>query len=138
MGLIIHRGLGRAYRDNVALMPVSVSFQACQQDAQRHLMAIGAVQRIGPILGPAGLSIVSAQHCRAIFILSTLVARSKLQTVIRDRAVLVCFIGLPYRACPSSRLCREAAKSLLTQFAHQQRVATAHFLQDSADISAVP
>jgi len=93
-------------------MSISVSFQACQQDAQRHLMAVGAVQRIGPILGPAGLSIVPAQHCRAIFMLSTLVALSKLQTVIRDRAVPVCFIGLPYGACPSSRLCREAAKSL--------------------------
>ncbi len=52
-----------AYRDNVAFMSVGVGFKAGQQDAQRHLMAVGPMQRVAAILGPAGLSIVPAQHC---------------------------------------------------------------------------
>ena len=52
-----------AHRDNVALVPVGVGLQAGQQDAQRHLMAVGPMQWIAAVLGPAGLPIVPAQYC---------------------------------------------------------------------------
>ena len=39
-----------AHRDNVALVPVGVGFQAGQQDAQGHLMAVGSVKRVGAVL----------------------------------------------------------------------------------------
>lgn len=56
-------GKQEPHRDDVAPVAVSMTLQGSKQDAQRHLMAVGPMQRVAAVLGPAGLPIVPAQHC---------------------------------------------------------------------------
>lgn len=47
------------------LVAVGVALDGGQKDAQRHLVAVGAVQRVASVLGPARLAVIAAQHCAA-------------------------------------------------------------------------
>ena len=54
---------GRAHRHDDALVAGRMGLHRRQQDAQRHFMAVGPVERVAAVFGPAGLPVVAAQDC---------------------------------------------------------------------------
>ncbi len=47
----------------MALVAVGMGLNAGEHDAQRLLVAVRLVQRVAPVLAPARLPVVAAQHC---------------------------------------------------------------------------
>ena len=53
-----------AHGDNMSPVAVGMALDGGQQDAKCLLVAVGPVQGVGAVLGPARLPVVAAQHCR--------------------------------------------------------------------------